>query len=346
MRVETVQYDDPPPQVIQWARWAGVGLLFYAALMAFDRLDLATARNGTLWILPILILPYVASGCALLFSDERLERTESRVPQWVAAVLILAAGAVVIRTLTAAEPLLGPVYPNGFWGAVRLATSTGLPLALLLLLLSSIGGRYDRPLALLAVGVGSLLLAGAVAVAIRDLNNVASPGVWHVIRALVPGASFAFALVVAGLHAVDERVGRKVALAFVALLSLAALAAAMRSLDSDTLGYPWWSTGIAVSVRWAQIVLVLAFAGVLARRHAYAAASAGLLATLVFVAAYVAEFGSDLRGLGLFWVSTLNLVQVGSMLLLALVTVEVSRLPEASGASSPPAPLLARKGSD
>jgi hypothetical protein len=208
---------------------------------------------------------------------------------------------------------------------LRLATGTGLPLALLLVLLTSRDGRFERSLSLLSVVAGGLLLAGAVAVAIRDLGNVDSPSVWHAVRALVPWTSFAFALVVAGLHAVDDRLARRIALGIVALLSLAAVAVVARSLESDALGYPWWTAGIAVSVRGAQIVLVLAFAGLISRPYAYAAASTGLIATLVFVAAYGIEFASDLDGLGLFWISTINLVQVGSILLVALVTVEVMR---------------------
>jgi hypothetical protein len=73
---------------------------------------------------------------------------------------------------------------------------------------------------------------------------------------------------------------------------------------------------------------------------------------LVSQIAYVDHFAGDLEGLGMFWLISGNVVQVGSMLLLALVITEnTAPQPAAPSArryarSPEPAGLLSRQAGD
>ena len=200
---------------------------------------------------------------------------------------------------------------------------------LLLLVTSNGGGRLRRLMPAIAIAGGLALAAGTTALSLRDLLNFDSPSVWRVLGSVVPAGGLAFVLIVAGLYRIDPLKARRIAVVLVAALVVAGAATAVGMVTDTRFSAPWWLVGVNLATRGVHVVLVLAFGGILDRPRGYGAASVCLLATIICTAGYVVQFHDEVQGLGLFWLASINLVGVGSVLLLALVTVEVMTREEA-----------------
>jgi len=200
MRAETVQYDASNLRVVQWARWAGVGLLFWVAGLAIDNFDLYTSEDGGFWVLLWVMLPYVALASVLVFSQARLD-PPGYAPMLVAGAVAVASLALALRVLTIEDPLMGPIVEPGVWSAVEVLANIGLPLAVLLYFLTAPYQTAGRLLPLIVVAVGLAVTVGAWVVSVRDLSDMFEAGTWVTLQAYLPSNAFGFLLIVAGVYA-------------------------------------------------------------------------------------------------------------------------------------------------
>ena len=322
MRAETVQYEDPRLRVIQWARWGGVGLLFYTTALALDNFDVYTGQDGGFWVLLWVMVPYVAIASVLIFSHERLERSASLAPPLVAGAVAVASLALALRVLVLDEPLFGPIFAPGAWSAVRILVTVGLPMAVLLFLLTSSREGIGRVMPLVAIGAGMAVVAGSWALSVRDLSDVTSPGTWRVVQGVVPSNALGFLLIVAGAYAWDSTKARWLALFLAAVLAFDAAAMTLYWTTS-VFALDEWLVATNLSIRASYIILILAFGGLLNRSVGFASASVCLLAAIIAAVGMAAELEPETSNW--LWAASFGVVSVMSSLVLALVTVEVQR---------------------
>ena len=326
MRDVTVQYKEPQIPVVQLARWAGVALIFYAAALAIDNSEIYTRPNGSVWTLLILVLPYLILAAVLLFGADFLRVSDGRAPIWVSGVLLILYFAITIDAYLDPQ-ILGFSVGNesAVWTALRRIVSDGLPLLFLIPLLTA-SGRLEKLMPPIAVVVAVLVLIAGVATALHDLDVQTqfgkSPGLWWLVSYLVPAGTSGFILLIAAFRRMNAPWLRPISLVVIAALAVSALAYIGLTLDRGSLSGTWWLIGIGETIRWSRILLIAVFAALLTRPQVYALTSTCALTLLISQIAYVNHFAGDLEGLGMFWLISLNIIQVGSMLLVALVVTE------------------------
>jgi hypothetical protein len=320
MRAETVQLEEPRLRVVQWARWGGVGLLFYAAALALDNFGFYTDEGGGAWVLLWVMLPYVAIASVLIFSRERAEPSNGPAPMLVAGAIAAASLALALRVMLADEPLMGPIFEPGVWSAMEIMANVGLPFAVLLVLLTAPGRGIGRLMPLVAIGVGVAVTAGAWAVAVRDLSDISRSGTWNTVQAFLPSSTFGFLLIVAGAYLWESRRARTIALILAGVLAVDAAAMVMNWATSD-FRFSGWMLTTNLTIRASYLLVVLAFGGVLTRTIGFASASVCLVAAVVAAVGTTMELDNETANW--LWFSSFGVVTVISLALLALVTVEV-----------------------
>ncbi len=330
MRDVTVQYKEPQIPVVQVARWAGVALIFYAAALAIDNSEIYTRPNGSVWTLLILVLPYLILAAVLFFSADFFQATDSRGPIWIAGALLVVYAAITIDAYLEPGIIgLGGGNENGTWRALRPIVSDGLPLLFLLPLLTATG-RLARLMPSVALAVAALVLTAGIAIALHDLDFQRqfgqNPSVWWKLSYLIPAGTYGFILLIAALRCMNTPWLRPISFIVIITLAVSALAYIGLILDRAPLSVAWWQIGISETIRWSRILAIAVFAALLTRPQVYALTSTCALALLISQIAYVDHFAGDLQGLGMFWLISLNIIQVGSMLLLALVITEATAL--------------------
>lgn len=323
---------DVQQPVVQLARWFGVGLVFYALAVALNNANVVTLEGASIWLLLGLALPYLTLAAVFLCSADLVERTYSNGPLWLASLLLLAYVAVAAHVYSLTEPeRLALANDVGLWGVLRVLTQLGLPLLFLLPLLTT-SGRLGKTMPPIAIAVAVLVLLAGITVGFHILDQIqanagAHPDFSWDLAYLLPAGTYGFILLVAALSQMRSPWLRPASIVVVALLAISALALAVNDLEGPPIADTWWDLTYSQALRWSHILLIAVFAGWLTRPQTYALSSVCATVLLLSVLGYVTRFSGNLDGLGLFWLVSSEVIEVGAMPLLALLIAENTALP-------------------